>query len=324
MAKDTIDFCLGWGPWPDEPFSDMISHHCRVRKLSCVVCKDGLVRGLIRDLQAGKKRLLFHLDLNADYDDADEPYARLGYAAKDSGAFVVNDPDHARQAANKAVLHYRFEKAGVPVPFTVVVRNWEPAAFALTPAERRKLGRPFIIKPARGYGKQGVAQVDAGSVREIARARQYDEGDDFLLQQLVEPQWFGHRMGWFRVFFLFGQVILCWWDKATEHYACVSVQEFEDHDLLPAAEIAWSIAQTSAMYFYTTELAIARSARKRRWFAIDYVNDPCDVTVQTHSHCGVPDRVVQHIAERLVEGAWRVKNGKAPSEGLGIWFPEVT
>lgn len=321
MARRQIDFCVGWGAWPDEPFADMVRRHCRTRGLSCVFCKDSNVSALVREVEKGATRIVCHLDLCADYEEGGNPYARLAYAVKDSGGFVVNEPDHARLAANKAVLHYRFEKAGIPVPNTVVVRNWERADCALTATEQRQLGRPFIIKPARGCGKQGVATVDNGSVEEIARARRYDKGDDFLLQQLVEPRWFGHHMAWFRVFYVVGEIIICWWDKVTEHYTCTTVEEFQQCHLMPLCEIMGKIARTALMSFFTTELAITGQGSQQRCLAIDYVNDPCDTTLQSHSHCGVPDRVVDRLAERLVEGAWRAKKRLDPAGEHRVWFP---
>lgn len=324
MAVDVIDFCLGWGPWPDEAFVDILRDHCANRKLSCLICKDNNVNQVIRGLEAGTKQILFHLDAQAEYEDASDEYGRLGYAARDSTTFVVNDPDHAKVGINKAIMHGRFVRAGIPVPYTVVVRKSEPSDFKLTPSECQKLGRPCIIKPARGYGGQGVTKVDGCSVKAIARARKYDKGDDFLLQQLIEPEWLGYRMGWFRVFYLLGEVIICWWDTVTEHYACATTKEFDDYHLMPLCEIVWKIAQTSSMNFFSTELAVVKSRTSRRFLVIDYVNDPCDMTVQTQSHCGVPDRVVGHIAQRLVRGAWRVKKGLDPSEGFGIWFPSET
>jgi hypothetical protein len=324
MAVDEIDFSLGWGPWPDEEFTDMIRDQCANRKLSFLICKDDNVNQVIRGVKAGTKRILFHLDAQAEYEDDSDDYGRLGHAARNGGAFVVNDPDRAKVGINKAIMHCQFVRAGIPVPYSIVVGESEPTDFKLTPSQCQKLGQPCIIKPARGYGGQGVAQVDGHSVKEIASARRYDKGDDFLLQQLVEPEWFGHRMGWFRVFYLLGEVIICWWDKVTEHYACATTKEFDDYHLMPLWEIAWNIAQTTHMNFFSTELAIVGTGSARRCLAIDYVNDPCDMTLQTQSHCGVPDRVVGHIAERLVLGAWRVKKGLDPSEGFGIWFGSET
>lgn len=117
-----------------------------------------------------------------------------------------------------------------------------------------------------------------------------------------------------------GEVIPCWWDNLTEHYACVTVEDFAQYDLLPLCDIVWQIARTASMNFFTTELAIVGRGAGRRYLAIDYVNDLCDTTLQSHSHCGVPDRVVGRLAERLAEGAWRVKKGLDPTAGMTIWL----
>ena len=299
----------------------MIVRHCQARGLTCLVARDTNVDSLIRGVESGRARVRFHLDAQADHEDDADPYKRLAYAVKDQGDFVVNEPDSARLGIDKAKTHYRFERAGIPVPPTIVVRNWEPSDFKLTPVERKRLGRPFVIKPARGYGKQGVARANAGTIKEIAKARRYDRGDDFLLQRTVVPEWYGHRMGWFRAFYVLGQVILCWWDTKTEHYACVSADDYEAYGLAPLCRISWQIAQVAHMDFFTTELAAVGKGTRRRFLAIDYVNDPCDMTAQTASHCGVPDRVVCHVAERLVDAAWRTKRGLGPVDGRSIWLP---
>ncbi len=320
MPNHQIDLCIGWGPWPDEPFLEFIARRCSERKVSCVVCKDENVQQVIRASETGRRRILMHLDADADYEDPADPYSRLGYAAKDGGAFVVNEPDRAKLGINKAVIHYHFERAGIPVPYTIVVRNWEPRDFRLTQAERQRLGNPFIVKPARGYGKQGVARVHGGSVKEIARARKFDRGDDFLLQELIEPEWFGHHRGWFRVFFVLGEIILCWWDNLTEHYQPVALDQFHRYELNPLCAIVLKIARITHMNFFTTELAIVGRGARRRTLSIDYVNDPADMTIRSHSHCGVPDEIVAHVAGRLVDCAWRLKKGQRPGDSLNVWF----
>ena len=83
----------------------------------------------------------------------------------------------------------------------------------------------------------------------------------------------------------------------------------------------WRIARSTHINFFSTELAVVVKGHRRRFLAFDYINDPCDMTLQSFSHCGVPDRVVHHVAERLVEGAWRLKQGRDPTDRFCIWYP---
>jgi hypothetical protein len=317
-----IDFCVGWGPWPSDAFLETIREHCAYRKLSFLACGDKDIRQMVRNLESGKTRVGFYLDANAELEDRKDPYTRLAYAAKDSGALLVNDPDLTRLAINKAVIHYHFVRAGIPVPYTVVVRSWEPTGFELTREERKGLGKPFIAKPAHGYAKEGVALLEKANVETIAKARRHDRKDDFLLQELVEPDWFGHYLGWFRAYYLFGQAILCWWDPRSGHYAPVTREEFECHELYVLYRMVWRIARVARMNYFSTELAVQGSGSGRRVQSIDYVNDNCDMTLQSFSCNGVPDRVVHHVAEGLVEAAWQWRLGMDPADGLSLWFPE--
>jgi hypothetical protein len=313
---------VGWGPWRDEPFLYMLREQCEKRRLSLLVCKDVNVERTVEAIESGRLRVGIHLNLQTDYQDEADPYVRLGYAVKDAGGMVVNDPDSAKTCSNKSIIHYQFERADIPTPYTVVVRNWQPATWKLAQKQRRRLGRPFIIKPARGWGKMGVVKVDRGSIKEIARARRFDRGDDFLLQKYVDPLWFGHKMGWFRAFYLFGEVTACWWDRRTQHYAPLTLAESVEYGLEPVAAMAREIAAATQMGFFSTEIALTGKGGKRRFLAIDYVNDPCDTTVQSFSHSGVPDCVVRHFAELLAETAWRIKQGLKPAERPSVWFAE--
>ncbi|MBN1673470.1 MAG: hypothetical protein JXR37_20660 [Kiritimatiellae bacterium] len=320
MATRKTDLCIATGVASDEPFVLLLREACALRRLSCVVCNDRNIKRVLAAAEDGRLRIGTHVDLFGHLADTNNPYTRLSYAAKDGGAFTINEPKNATMAENKAVMHYEFERAGIPVPFTVVVRNWKPARFALTRRQRARLGRPFIVKPARGYGKQGVVKVTHGSLKAITRARRFDRGDDFLLQEFVEPVWFGPRMGWLRVHYVLGEVMLSWWDTLTQHYTPVTLGEFRAHGLAGLVVIARKIAQTSGMCYFSTEVAIVRRHGRTLFLVVDYVNDPCDMTLQTRSHSGVPDSVVEHVADRIAEAALHVARNGDAYDDIGVWF----
>jgi hypothetical protein len=119
-----------------------------------------------------------------------------------------------------------------------VVRNWEPG-HKLTPEEKEGLGMPFIIKPALGYGRKGVKLVTkAATLKEIAEARKFNKGDNFLLQEYIEPKELNGDPAWFRVFHLFGELIPCWWHPATHIYRHLTLKEIDEFRLLPIIRIA--------------------------------------------------------------------------------------
>ncbi len=100
---------MGWGPWPAEPFLDDLRRHADASGVSCVVCTYDNVDQIIRASESGRRRILVYLDTGAAYDDPSEPYYRLSFTAKDGGALVISEPDHAKQGVNKAVFQGRFQ-----------------------------------------------------------------------------------------------------------------------------------------------------------------------------------------------------------------------
>jgi len=322
MAARTIDLCIGTGSAREEPFVTILKDCCRLRRLHCIVCNDANVNRIMNAVENGRTRIRAHLDLFGYAASTDTPYTRLSYAVLDNGGFVVNEPKNASAAENKALMHEAFRAAGLDVPFTVVVRNWKPKRFRLSRAQRKRLGHPFIIKPARGYGRQGVVKVAHGTFREIAGARRFDPGDDFLLQEFVEPVWYAEKMGWFRVFHVLGQVVICWWDTQTEHYRCVSLDEYHTHRLAPLGVLLPRIAHICGLRYFSTEIAAVKKNTRTAFVAIDYVNDPCDMTPQSLSHSGVPDVLVRHVAERIAECALDLSRTDKTRSQDGLWFAE--
>lgn len=298
-----------------------MSRECSLRDLKFLLITSKNVSQIVEKIERGKLSIKFLLDNQADYFKLNDPFSRLCYAVKDIKGIVVCDPDHAKYASNKAITHYDLINSRIPVPHTVVVRNWEPDNFRLSCEELKQLGKPFIIKPASGYGQRGVVRDAKGFITEIAKARQYSRGDDFLLQKKVEPIYFNEKQGWFRVYFLFGEIIPCWWNTETGWYGHVSLKELHSYVLLPLARISSEIARITNMDFFTTEIAV--TAEINRFVVIDYVNDQPDLCIPIEKNKGpVPD-VVKHIAERVVEIAWKISGGISVNLFRSIWLAKA-
>ncbi|MBU1905968.1 MAG: hypothetical protein KJ923_03100 [Candidatus Omnitrophica bacterium] len=313
-----FDFGIAWDDNPDEKFLGWLKKECSLRGLRFILIDSENVLGTIKNLERGKVKIKFLLDAAADYYIPKDPFVRLCYAVKDAEGYVVCDPDDAREASNKAITHYDLLKANIPVPYTVVVRNWEPNNFTLEKDELKRLGKPFIIKPASGFGQKGVVKDASGSIVQIARARHFNRGDNFLLQEKIKPMFFGDKEAWFRIYFLFGEIIPCWWSTETGQYGHLTLREMYNYKLLPLARISSEIARITNMEFFTTEIAVTsgEKGKERRFVAIDYVNDQPELKVRSDKAAlGPVPEIIQHIAERIIEIAWKISKG----QNIGIY-----
>jgi hypothetical protein len=243
------------------------------------------------------------LNMHSEHHQPDEEYHRLVRLLHERGTQVIDPPDVALAAFDKARLHHRLVEAGLTVPPTVVVSREQVADFRLTDPQREMLGSPFVIKPSMGYGRRGVV-LDATSEQDLARSHAGFPSPHYLMQRKVTPRDLGGEPAYFRVYYAFGSVWCCWWNCFTDQYRLVSDEDLRQHQLQPLRDIVTRIASLTGMKFFSTELAQTPTGE---FVAIDYVNDQCHmVTKSSNPKIGVPDQLVAAIAHRLVEGAYEM------------------
>lgn len=321
----SFDFGLNWKPKDvKEKFVDLLQKACKEMGMSFYwVCSDN-VREVIKNLENKKLHIKALLDTEASYNIKSDLYSRVCYLVKDNGGAVINDPDRTKNAIDKSVIHFELINEGVTAPYTIVVRNWEPKNFKLKDEEKKRLGVPFVIKPALGFGQMGVLKEARGTIREIANARNFDRGDNFLLQEKIFPIELSGKRAWFRVFNLFDAVIPCWWDDQQNKYEHVSYEEFNSCRLYPLAKIVTKISALTRMAWFSTEIAIDKKFGPARFVAIDYVNDQCDMSMKCETTSGVPDPIVEYTARSIVKTAYRYINKEKLSRKYTIWLKDAT
>lgn len=300
-----------------------LRQECSFRQLKFFWINEPNAPDTLQKLEKHKLKINFLVDNESNYYNPEDIYTKICYEVKDSGGKVIDDPDNARSSADKSITHFELVEAGLPVPYTVVVRNWQPDDFKLTPEQIKKLGRPFIIKPAKGFGQKGVVKDASGDINQIAEARHFSRGDNFLLQEKIAPIMLSDQPGWFRVYYLFGEIIPCFWHPETGHYRHVSLRQMHTYRLLPMVRYVFEIARMANMNFFSSEIAITGKGKERRFVIIDYVNDQCELCVRPTKIGGpVPD-VVRHIVEVIVEHAWMHKVGKKPITPRSVWLAKA-
>jgi hypothetical protein len=319
---DVYDFGLGWiDEDADTLFIEALQKECIARGLRFIKVNESALEHVISQIKSGKLKIQFYLDLASVTENLAHPFTQFAYLLKDFGTRVVADVDQVRFSADKSITHFSLVNAGIPVPHTVVIRNWDPSR-RLTMDEREKLSLPVVIKPATGYGQRGVRIVrERLSLPEIAEALQYNPGDHFLLQEFVEPLTVEEKSAWFRVFYLFGELFPCWWNPQTGVYQHAMVREFEHHKLISILRIASDIADIVRIEWFSCEIAL--SNRSKKFVAIDYMNDQCDVSSQSHRPAGVPDELLLLLARRIAEKAWQWVRGSVRLHHRAVWFSRV-
>lgn len=291
----TIDLGIFWEWEYDRDFVLWLDSECRKAELSSYLVYPANFEETLEKVQCGDLAFRHVLDRASD---VHEGFAALAPVLQQKGTVFVNPPDRLADAIDKAVMHPRLIEAGIEVPYTIMLNafNDDPVT-RLHPGEMERVKRPFIIKPAQGGGGVGVV-LGAKVYCDVVKARAENCGDRYLVQEEIAPELHNGRRGWFRVFYVHGDVIPCWWDDRTKLFSPMSHQEREDPSLAPIGKIMHKIAALCGLGFFSSEIA---KCSGERFVAIDYVNDICDMRLGSLHRDGVPDEVVREIISSLIK-----------------------
>lgn len=287
----------------DDFFIHRIQQHCAEAGLNFFLVEPLWVQRFYEYYARNEVWAQVLLNMHSEHHLPDDIYHRLVLLAHHKNTKVIDPPDVAQAAFDKARMHGRLIGAGLHVPYTVVVAEGATATFQLTPQQREQLGTPFVIKPSHGYGKRGVI-LDATDESHLTRSVSAWPNPSYLLQKKIVPRTVGggvDRPAYWRVFYCFGEVWVTWWNCFTDSYKVVTDGETQQLGLGRLSEIARSIAELTQMKFFSSEVAQVESGE---FVLIDYVNDQCHMLSQSAApKMGVPDVVVAGIARKLVDAA---------------------
>ena len=317
-------------------FDRWLAAAAEVRGLTCCLLHDGVVREAIERLQSGRMSIGFHLDYFALWHVPGDPYARLAEAVRDSGGTTVNPPLNSRFFTNKANAHVKLRQQGLGVPVTLILRPGEEFAWSALPESGLATdeNHTLYVKPANGFGSTGVMRIENCTQERLQSAlsetRQRHPEDAILVQKAVTcPRLRSEdgveRWAYWRIVNCMGEQVPFWWHKAEPDqgrpsYHRVSGSDIKRLKLQEVLAYSRDLADLCRLSWFSTELCASEGGESSDHHvpgpdgkllpvvAIDYVNDQCDVDVQSRWLGGPPDAFVRHAATRFAEAARARKN----------------
>jgi hypothetical protein len=288
-------------------FAHKMRELCGQMGLTFFMVDDVWVKEFTHKLQNKESRVRVLFDLTANQSVENDPYLLLAREVKRQRGYVIDDPDRTAIVAHKARFHTMLLENHIPVPETIIVGRSQLDTFKITNEMKALVGDPFVVKPAWGDSAVGVIVNGRSEADLRASAELAPNSDSFLIQRLLKSKQLEGRTGWFRLFYICGEIIPCWWNPATHEYQLVTPAQQRYFKLAPLKRIMKSIAAVSKMKKFTSEICLNEDGR---FYSVDYVNADPDMNPRSFYPNGVPDEVVRHIVWLLFyEGLHIVKRG---------------
>lgn len=297
LQPETIDLVLAWVWEYDRDFVRIVETMAHEAGLTTFRAERHNIGELTDAVKERRITVRSLLDRASDEDEAFLPLIR--YVSQHRPEVHVINP-HALQmrAADKATMHLEFLSHGIDVPYTIIVSPYnQKKETELSLSELARLGRPFIVKPANTTGGGVGVVLGAETLKDVLDARLHHRNDKYLLQETVRPTFFSERRAWFRVLYAFGEIIPCWWDDQTHLYDTITKEDERALSLETLLDRTKRIHEVCGLDFFSTEIAIDRNGT---FVVVDYVNEICDMRLQSLHRDGVPDAVVERVCRGLI------------------------
>jgi hypothetical protein len=299
----TYDLAVAWCWKYDADFVFQIDSQCVKRGISSYLIHFHNLFETISRMEKGELSFKVFFDRASDQE---EDFEQLVDIMQKQRTRMINDVDRATWAIDKATMHLEFLTHGIHVPYTIILPPWDERQ-ELKLVDLNKVGTPFVIKPACGGCGDGVF-LDARTMDDIQTARQQFPSDKYLLQEKISPLDMNGKRAWFRVFYICGEVLPCWWDDQTKITDVLLPSQIDPQVYTEINRIMHKIAQLSQLDLFSTEIALTRD---QKLLVIDHVNDQVDLRNKSAHLDGIPDEVVDGIVINLID--WVDKTVHPPS-----------
>lgn len=294
IMADYFHLAVAWDWEYDRDFVHLLEEQVHAHRLRFYSISHHNTTETLRRLQ--KNEISFGAFLDRAGENV-ETFALLSRAMRKPPILFINHPDTVHHAIDKATMHLEFLTKGIEVPFTIIISPYaKKREVELRLSDLARLGRPFIIKPANTTGGGIGVILGAETLKDVIESRQHHKNDKYLLQEKIRPAFLAERKAWFRVFYVFGEVLPAWWDDETHVYTMITKSHVVDYGLRPLLSITRKIWEVCTLDFFSTEIALTADSK---FVVVDYVNDICDMRLQSMNPDGVPDLIVREICRRI-------------------------
>ncbi len=292
----TYTLAIAWNWEFDRDFVAGIERECAIRGISTYRVDSYNIQQTLNELRAGNLAFDALIDRASD---ADPEFLPLVHLMNAPSTLCINPYDRVINAIDKATMHLELITHGIDVPFTIILPPYnKKREIEIPQAEFERLGAPFVIKPANTTGGGTGVIMNGRTVQDIMETRLHHLDDKYLLQEMIIPRNLDGKRAWFRVYSVFDQVIPCWWDDRTHRYSILTPEEEHRFGLENLRHTIQVIRQICMLDFFSSEIAVTESGK---FVAVDYVNEVCDMRLQSKYFNGAPDQIVHRIEQLIAE-----------------------
>ena len=288
-----------------EAFVTEVARAAKQRRIRWFSVANGQSERIARGVDRRQIEVSLFLNTQADGVNMESPVMLLCRSLKAAGSLVVEDPDDAPVYANRATQMRYLERAGIAVPRYVVINGRPRERAALPVSQRKRLGPSWTARPALGMSQSRTLTSRSLKIGAALSRAGFTSGQKVLLCRHHEPATLGEHELRFRVWYLFGQIVPCWWPRGGRHPHWMTADDWEPGRLTDVTNCVARIARITGLDWFMTELLVTRSRSEPELLVTEPANALAGLGPGAKPLAEVPADVLRLAADRIVEIAWR-------------------
>lgn len=319
MSK-MIRYELGfnWADGKDTVFAQEIAHAARLYRIRWVCVPKQHSDKFRSRVEHGRLKIGVFFNTQADGVTLDSPALLLCRALKANNSLVIEDPDDIKNYADKGLQLTYLQHAGLPVPKHHVIENWKSSKRPTNIFKNIKLNSKWVARSAIGMNRQLFVISKAKSMTKALAKAGFKPGHRILIHRNYTPLTKGNRELRFRVWYLFGHVVPCWYQKGIPTPDILRTGDIGFPLFGRLVSLMRKIAEITLLDWFVTELVVSREHTKKELIVREPANALAGIGPGNKPLNSVPAEVLRIAAHRIVEIAWRYARGLPLSEGITI------
>lgn len=309
---------FNWGDGKDSIFAQEIARAARLHRIRWVCVPKQHSDKFRRRVEHGRLKIGVFLNTQADGVTLESPAMLLCRVLKASNCLVIEDPDDIKNYADKGLQLTYLQRAGLPVPKHHVIENWKSGKRPATISKHVMLDSKWVARSAIGMNRQLFVISKARSMTKALTKAGFKSGHRILIHRNYTPLTKGSRELRFRVWYLFGDVVPCWYQKGISTPEVLKTSDIGFPLFGQLVSLMRKIAEITLLNWFVTELVVSREHKKKELIVREPANALAGIGPGNKPLNDVPAEVLRIAAHRIVEIAWRYSRGLPLYEGITI------
>lgn len=302
----------------EDIFLQEVKRLARKYRISWLNVPKGRSAAFRKCVDEGRLKINVFLNTQLDGVSLENPSLLLLRSLKEKNCLVVEDADDVRIYADKALQLSYLKRAALPVPRYFVINGMKGNRYQDATSRHFTQGSTWLARPAMGMNHHPVVINTRAPIQQALVKAGCNPGRRMLIYKYYKPLTKGNRVLSFRIWYLFGHVVPCWYKHGDHLPAMLKPGDISSSLIARLVNLVTKISEITLLDWFVTDLVVTNGRKGERVIIQEPANALAGFGPGMKRLRSLPHEVIRIAANRIVEVAWRKAHNLPLADGTTI------